>query len=258
LYTNIQRYKPFDFQWIIGILEGYQDEKVGHEVVTQTKRTRFVSKDYAFMEIKQRIISGELAPGQPLVEESLTNELEISRTPLREALQRLEMEELVVRLPNGRLRVASISKKEVEEIFVARSMLEGIIAGQVAKNAQEQDIQNLQGILRMIQVGSENRNYDEIIFYGAEFHTCLYEISGNKTTVKILAMLNDHIQRYRQLFPRNGKERTERAVAEHTEILEKIIAKDPEGAELAMRKHILNSLATLLANIDHLQNDEQE
>ncbi|MED4586457.1 GntR family transcriptional regulator [Brevibacillus choshinensis] len=226
-------------------------------MATQTKRKRIVSKDYAFMEIKQRIINGELAPGQPLVEENLTIELEISRTPLREALQRLEMEELVVRQPNGRLRVASISKKEVEEIFVARSILEGIIAGQVAKIASEQDIQNLTDILRMIKAGYENSDYEEIIYYGSEFHSCLYEISGNKTIVKILSMLNDHIQRYRQLFQRGGQERTAQAVIEHTEILEKIIAKDSAAAEMAMRNHIQCSLETLLANIDNLQNDEQ-
>ena len=216
----------------------------------QAPRTRIVSKDYAYMEIKKRIISGDLEPDQSLVEESLTSELEISRTPLREALQRLEMEELVVRQPNGRLKVASISKQEIEEIFVARSMLEGIVAGQAAQKADEKDIQKLSNILKQIEEASQAGDYKQMTHYGGEFHTCLYGISGNKMTVKILILLNDHIQRYRQLIPKRSKERTGKAVNEHNQILEHIIAKDVSGAEMAMREHILSSLAVLIANIE--------
>ncbi|MEC1523859.1 GntR family transcriptional regulator [Neobacillus niacini] len=216
----------------------------------QSQRTRMVSKDFAYIEIKQQIINGELQPGQSLVEETLTKELEISRTPLREALQRLEMEELVVRQSNGRLKVAPISKKEVEEIFVTRSLLEGLIAGQAAEKAEEKDVQNLLNVLKMINEASEKGDYQEIMHYGSEFHLCLYDISKNTITVKILSMLNDHILRYRRLFPKRGKDRSGKVIEEHALILNCIIAKDVKGAELAMQKHILSSLDTLIENIE--------
>ena len=86
--------------------------------------SRLSTKDFVYFEIKKRIIEGVLKASQPINQESLASELEMSRTPIREALQRLENEELIIRQPNGRLKVSPISIQEVQETFNVRSLLE--------------------------------------------------------------------------------------------------------------------------------------
>ncbi|WP_248930992.1 GntR family transcriptional regulator [Paenibacillus hamazuiensis] len=215
-------------------------------------RARRVSKDIAYLELKERIINGKMKPGQNFNEESIAAELEISRTPLREAIQRLEMEELVLRQSNGRLKVASISRKEVEEIFIVRSMLEGFVARNAASCAEEKHIQALTSILENIKFATEQGNEDDITLYGSEFHSYLYELSGRSTTIKILSMLNDHINRYRSLI-KHSRGRQGKAVEEHQRILDFIAAKDADGAERAMKEHILSSLDTAIKSIENYE-----
>ncbi|MFC6648788.1 GntR family transcriptional regulator [Paenibacillus rhizoplanae] len=114
-------------------------------------RSRRLSKDNTYYALKQKIIDSELEPDQAVNEESLAALLGVSRTPLREAIQRLENEDFLVRQPNGRLRIAPLTIKEVEEIFQIRSMLEGHIARSAARNATIKDIQQLTLILEKLK-----------------------------------------------------------------------------------------------------------
>lgn len=210
------------------------------------KSQKVSTKDYAYTVIKERIIVGELTPDEPIVEEGLASELEISRTPLREALQRLEIEELVVRQMNGRLKVASLSIKEVKEIFTIRAMLEEIVVIEATVKATERDISNLRHIVLMIEETFKTGNIDDILFYGSKFHTTIYELSDNKTANKILHQLNDHIHRYQRLIPIQNVDRLKRSITEHQQILEFMIKKDAESASSTMKEHIHNSLDSVL------------
>src|SRR5699024_9954948 len=128
------------------------------------------TSDYAYTNIKESIITGELKPDEPIVEKQLAQVLEISRIPLREALHRLELEELVVRQMNGRLKVASISVQEVKEIFTVRGKLEGLVVANATENAMPKDIDHLKTILEMIKKSIEEGKIEEILYYGSEFH----------------------------------------------------------------------------------------
>lgn len=223
------------------------------------RNRRLSTKDYAFYEIKQKIISGELEPDQTVIEDNLAQDLEISRTPLREALQRLEIEELVIRQPNGRLKVAPISAHEVEEIFIVRSLLEGIAAKQATTKATPKDIQNLAKLTREIVEAAAEERMEDVVFYGSQFHSYLYEICGNRTVSKILNQLNDHISRYRRIGPLRNAGRGLAAADEHQRIFNHIAAKDADGAELEMRAHIQNSLASAAESIEiYLRDRKQE
>lgn len=217
---------------------------------------RRVSKDIAYAEIKQRIISGELAPNQNLIEENFANELEISRTPLREALQRLETEDLLVRQPNGRLKVAPISKQEVREIFTVRSMLEGLVARDAARLATPADIKSLEKILGQIRLAMDKEDEEEILQYGSEFHAQLYVISRNHTVVKILAMLNDRIYRYRRLIPKHDRLKEGKTASEHEFILKCITEKDEPAAEQAMQQHVLSSMEEAIKGIEKYESSQ--
>ncbi|MBT2654432.1 GntR family transcriptional regulator [Bacillus sp. ISL-18] len=220
---------------------------------------RLSTKDFVYFEIKKKIIEGILAPDQPINEEYLATELNISRTPIREALQRLEIEELIQRLPNGRLKVAPISIQEVEEIFHVRSLLEGLIAREATTKATANDIQKLGQFTQLIVTAANNDRGEEVVYYGSEFHSYLYQISKNKTANKILNQLNDHISRYRRLGPIKNNERSRKAAKEHQEMFEAISNKNPDKAEKLMREHINNSLKAAVHTIEvHLQQNIDE
>lgn len=211
------------------------------------RKSRMVTKDFAYLEIKKKIINGELKPDEDIVEENLAVELGVSRTPLREALHRLEYEELVVRKTNGRLKVASISVKEAEGIFVVRSLLEGVVAGDSARNASKKDIDHLKDIVKMIEKAIDEERNEDLIYYGTQFHSYLYSISGNQTVIKILNILNGHISRYRRLgLIQNRLVDNEE---DHGRILKYICNGDADGAEMAMRNHIQASMKTAIEKI---------
>jgi len=214
---------------------------------------RISAKDYVYFEIKKRIIEGKLEPNQSINEESLAAELNISRTPIREALQLLEFEELVLRLPNGRLKVAPLSVQEVEELFTVRSMLEGLVAREAAVKASEEDIQTLRRLTEQIVKAYEEDRREDVVFYGSEFHNYLSQISGNRTATKILNQLKDHISRYRRIGPMRSHERSKKAAEEHQKLFEAIANRDPDLVEQRMREHIGNSMKAAVQSIrEHL------
>ncbi|WNS44706.1 GntR family transcriptional regulator [Paenibacillus sp. MMS20-IR301] len=211
-------------------------------------RSRRLSKDNTYYTLKQKIIDSELEPDQAVNEENLAALLGVSRTPLREAIQRLENEDFLVRQPNGRLRVAPLSIKEVEEIFQIRSMLEGHIARSAARNATAKDIQRLTQILERLKHSFQLGDSHDVVSYGFEFHDYLSEISGLKTFEKVLNQLRDRSLRYCRYVSLHGDWNTQ-ADEEHYAILQMIAERDEEGAESSMREHILSSLSTALERI---------
>lgn len=224
---------------------------------TSAMRTRRLSKDNTYFALKQKIINSELKPDQIVHEESLAALLEVSRTPLREAIQRLENEEFLVRQPNGRLKVASITLKEVEEIFLIRSMLEGYIAKNAAKNATDKDIRHLMAMLEKMKQSFQQGFSDDFVSYGFEFHDYLSEISELKTFVKILNQLRDHALRYCRFVSLQG-DWNKQADEEHSLILQMIADKDENGAEKAMQDHIMSSLSTALERIKGIQANRED
>ena len=214
--------------------------------------------DRSYYETKQKILEGVLAPGQPIVEEDLASELEISRTPLRSGLQQLEFENLVVRKSNGRLIVAPVSIQEVKEVFKVRGRLEEIAVEEATDNATEEDIKNLSNIVYMIKRANKSGEIDDILYYGSQFHNYIYDLSGNQTVSNILAQLNDHIHRYRRLVPKKHMEKLNVEEDEHEVILEYMTKKDKKGAQQAIRRHIQNSLETAVGAIKLLEDEKME
>jgi len=194
-----------------------------------------------------------LKPDQIVREEQLASMLDISRTPLRQAIQMLEMEEFFVRQSNGRLKVASVTKEEVEEIFMIRSMLEGNIAKHAAKHATDHDVVVLSEILDKLKYSFRLGYNQDFVSYGNEFHDYLAEISGLKTSVKLMSMVKDHANRYCHLVSMSGKW-NEKADEEHEIILQNIKSKNGAAAETAMKDHIMSSLRDVLNRIEEKEN----
>src|SRR5699024_3055636 len=129
--------------------------------------------------LKRKIIEGSLAPNESLIEERLSDYLNVSRTPVRDAIQQLEHESLIVRGINGRLKVAPISIKEAREIFGIRAKLEEIAIADAIDNVNEQHITNLENIVQMVKVNQQSRNVVDVLYYGSKFHEYIYIMSEN-------------------------------------------------------------------------------
>ncbi|WP_188456477.1 GntR family transcriptional regulator [Virgibacillus oceani] len=217
------------------------------------RNVRVVTKDFVYEQIKQKIITGSLQPNENVVEESLAKELDVSRTPLRGALQQLEHEELLVRKQNGRLKVAPISATEAKEIFMIRSRLEGLVARDAAERATKKDITYLKHITKMIEDAEVQGIQEDQVYFGMKFHTYLYEISGNKTATKLLNLLNDHINRYRRLGLINRAEQLDKNKDDHALILDYIEKGDLEKAELFAQDHVNSSMEAAIERIKNSQ-----
>lgn len=202
---------------------------------------RVNAKDIAYEQIKEKIINCEISPGQPIIKGELGKELEVSRTPLREALQRLEVEELVIRNSNGTFSVAPISVKEVKELFIMRSKLEAILVSDAIDNLTEQDIEQLSYLTNMVKLTSRLQNYTDTENFGGKFHLAIYSISQNNTVANIISQLNDRINRYRKLA-HNFHVGIKDSSDEHEIILEHMINKDKMNAEKEIEGHIIGAM----------------
>lgn len=204
---------------------------------------RQIFSDIVYEEIKQKIIELEYEPEKTLSEEMLTSQLGVSRTPLRQALYRLELEGLLIRQSNGRIHVSSINIQEAEEIFKVREVLEGLIAKEATTNITKEQISYLEDTLELMRrAAQDNRKFDAIK-YGSDFHHNLYKPSKNKTAVQFLKQLNSRIERYRRIGGyKNPKYLPMLPVQEHIDILDSIKKGDAHQAEETMRSHIRRSL----------------
>lgn len=208
---------------------------------------RISAKDFAYFETKNKIVNNELYPNEIIVEENLSEELQISRTPLREALLLLESEELVVRQANGRLKVAPISVNEVKDIFIVRQKLEGILIENAIDNITDKDIEHLTYINIIIKEAKKNNQIKEVLKYGEAFHSYIYKLGENEVATKILHQLNDQIHRYRSLVQIQPDENS---LQEHELIIKFIKEKNKQAAKAALEQHISNSLTSAIKSIE--------
>ncbi|MFB4168287.1 GntR family transcriptional regulator [Virgibacillus sp. JSM 102003] len=208
------------------------------------------TKDILYEEIKQKIINSDLEPNVPIVEDNISKEFEVSRTPLREALQRLEIEGWLVKQRNGRLKVSPVSVSEVKEIFQVRSRIESLVAIEATKKATQKDIEELKRITDLIIHAAESDQRSEVVRFGSEFHNYLYVLSGHQIAMKILGQLNDHINRYRRIGPIKSSDRSKSAANEHKQILEFFVNRDYENCGKSMETHINNSLNSAVKSIE--------
>lgn len=218
---------------------------------------RLSASDVAYQELKRAITEWEYAPGEQLVEESLSKELQVSRTPLRQALYRLELEGLIIRQPNGRMNVAPITVEEVEEIYKVREVLEGLLAREATPHITVENLQRLEDILEMMRRSAEQNRKEDTVKYGSDFHQLLHDLSGNETAKRFLEQLKSRIERYRRISGYNNPGYVPmRPVVEHRQILNALSHGDPDEAEEAMRKHIRNSFSVAKETIElYLKNE---
>ena len=216
------------------------------------------TKDYVYEKLKQGIIELAYEPNEHLVEITLAKELGVSRTPLRQALYRLELEGLVIKKPTGRINVSPMSVQEAKEIFQVREVIEGLIAREATINISNSDeyeaiINKMQDIIYLMRKAAESKRQIDVVSYGSDFHKLLEQYGENVTAGNMLKQINNRVARYRRLGAyKDPKYPSIVPVKEHEEILRSVINKDELAAEKAMRHHIKRSLQNTVSAISYL------
>jgi DNA-binding GntR family transcriptional regulator len=208
------------------------------------KKGRAIEETYK--EIKDMMYYNELAPGQKLIYQQLAKRLNVSITPITQALSRLKDSNLVEYIPNKGYFVREITESEVNELYEARAALETWIVPAIVQNIDSQKLKEIGEYFR--QYNNEHKNHRLLIVKDAQFHLRIAEISNNSVICRILAGVFEEICiKYRPDYM--GRERIGQAVREHRKILNALKKRDRDEA-IAMiiehnrmgRQHVLDSL----------------
>ncbi|MGJ3523306.1 GntR family transcriptional regulator [Nitratidesulfovibrio sp. D1] len=189
--------------------------------------------------LKRMIIDGELEPGQRLVEDRLAAELGISRTPLREALHRLEQEGLLQKRSAGGYVLRPFDAEEVEEAVQVRALLEARVAALAARRAGPDQVQALRANLAAFRAAAAGGDLARLAELNTEFHLLLRAAGGSMLLARLLDEIEGVVERIiRALVPL--REAGEWSDHDHARIVAAIEAGDADGAAEAMRAHVLH------------------
>lgn len=191
----------------------------------------------AYHQIKRRIISLEMPPGSVIDEEALKKELGISRTPIREALQRLAREYLVAILPRRGMFVADIGITDLRQIFEARIPLEAACARLAAERAEEQSIAAMESLVQQIPAVCLMNDCRALMSIDEQMHELLARASNSKFVADGVGRLHALSLRFWHLT-RDQMRSMEDAMREHIALVEALKRRDPEAAEAAIRRHL--------------------
>lgn len=212
-----------------------QPQKITAESVTSDKNQTLVEQ--ILVQIQESIIKGELRPGSKINEQALAEKYGISRGPTREALQQLERQRLVVRIPHVGARVATLTIEELNDLYELRSTLESMACELAAQRIDEQQLSQLWALLEQQEADLARGDSYFQQEGDVDFHYQIIQASGNRHLQETLIGGLYHLLRmYR--YQCTSSSRPVRAIAEHRRIVEAIAARDAELAGLLMRRHI--------------------
>ena len=195
--------------------------------------------DQVFDHLENDILSGKYQRGEILTESKLSAELGVSRTPIREALRRLEQEHIIEESGIGSVVIGS-NEKDLEDIFMIRKSLECQVAALAAKNRTEEQLKQLREALEFQEFYLNKKDPDQIKLMDSRFHETLYKLSGSTAFYDTLVPLHKKIQKYRRASVTNSS-RAEASVAEHRKIYEAIEAKNTALAAKYASEHVENA-----------------
>ena len=212
-------------------------------------------KAWAYEMIKQRIVNLQVQPREQMRIENLAHELNISRTPIREALLQLEKEGLVRVNSRVGFFVRELTRRDLEELFEMRQLTEGYAAQKAAPTLTEEDLAQLDALHRSAATAIENN--DQALFnkYEAALHDFLMRHSGNLQLLKMIEGLKDLTARERQ-YGLGSADNVRCSMREHGEIIDALHRRDGEEAEKMMRRHLGNVRDRLLDMLDLPEDDE--
>lgn len=192
--------------------------------------------EQVFERLENEILTGVYQRGEVLTEMHLVSDLGVSRTPVREALRRLEQEHIIEVTPKGIL-VIGVTMKDLMDIFSIRIRIEGMAAAEAAKNITEEQLAELREVLELQEFYLPKKDADRIKLMDSKFHQLIYRFSGSTALNDTLLPLHKKVQKYRKASVEN-ENRAQQSAMEHRAIFEAIAAHDAALADQKMVEHI--------------------
>jgi DNA-binding GntR family transcriptional regulator len=193
--------------------------------------------DEVAAQLRERIFAGELTPGMFLDEVRLAEQMMISRTPLREALKVLTAEGLVRHEPRRGCFVNEVTEQDLDEIFPVIALLEGRCAFEAAQHASDADLAALEELHDKLQRHAKARRINDYYATNYAIHEAIITLAGNRWLAGVISDLRK-ILKLARLQQLHAPGRLEQSLSEHLAVFAALKARDPEGAEAAMRTHL--------------------
>lgn len=210
-------------------------------------------REIVFETIRNAIISGDLKPGERVMEVQMAESLGVSRTPVREAIRKLELEGLVIMLPRKGAYVADLSVKDLTEVLEIRASLEGLAAGLASIRIDEAEIEELEVYALKFHKAIEEEDVDTLILRDLEFHDAIFKASRNERLIQLNNNLREQVQRFREIYHKKVNKSKETS-KEHYSIVEAISNRDVDKAEKLARTHIENAEKYILKMMEGKNN----
>lgn len=196
-------------------------------------------RDVVFNTLREAILKGELTPGERLMEKQLAEKMGVSRTPIREAIRKLELEGLVIMVPRKGAEVAKITEKDIKDVLEVRATLEALAVKLACRKMDEEHLIKLKKVNEEFTQAAKENDIDLLVKKDVEFHDIIFDSTDNDKLIQIINNLREQIYRFRVEYIRM-KEDCSVLAKEHDEILKSIEAKNERHAKEIVAKHVEN------------------
>lgn len=210
-------------------------------------------RDVVFNTLRQAILRGELKPGERLMEIQLANKLGVSRTPIREAIRKLELEGLVLMIPRKGAEVADITEKSLKDVLEVRRALEELSVKLTCDRITKEEIKELGQAAENFKRTLKSKDITEIAEADVRFHDVIYTATKNQKLIQLLNNLHEQMYRYRIEYLKN-EDVYPKLLKEHKEIIDRISRGEKEEAARIVCEHIDNQVNTVMDTIRTKQN----
>lgn len=198
-----------------------------------------------FDQLQNDILNGKYRPGDNLIETRLSEELGVSRTPIREAIRQLELEGLVQSIPNKGAVVKGISAQDIQDIYTIRMLIEGLAARWAAEKITPEELEELREALELEEFYTMKNDTEHLLKFDSKFHDIIFRASKSKPLMHTLSTFHHYVQSARNAsFSSPG--RAHNVLKEHKAIFDAIADRDPERAERLTTEHVRNASLNLM------------
>lgn len=205
-------------------------------------------RDVVFNTLRKAILTGQLKPGERLMEVHLANKLGVSRTPIREAIRKLELEGLVIMIPRRGAEVAEITEKSLSDVLEVRRALDALSVELACDRITEEEMQELKRACDEFEGAVKGKDVSLIAKADVALHDIIVKATGNQRLQQLVNNLAEQMYRYRFVYIKDESQH-DKLVAEHKEIYESIAKRDRERAAKAAKLHIDNQEKSIIRQI---------
>ena len=196
-------------------------------------------RDVVFNTLRQAILRGEMEPGERLMEIQLAQKLGVSRTPIREAIRKLELEGLVIMIPRKGAEVAHITEKEMRDVLEVRATLEELVVALACKNVTEEKLSELRAANKLFESAIVSKDVVNIVDADVHFHDIIYTMTDNARLIQIINNLREQMYRYRLEYVKDARTHSI-LISEHNDIIKQLKDRNVEQAKAVIYQHINN------------------